>query len=266
MPPPYELPSFENPPLSEVALGIQFSPIPNYTLVDAQPVWRLFQDKFPEVSEQPPLAPQFETFGGAAPFSGVQFQFGPAIQSNRLWFVSADGSHLLQFQPDRFLTNWRKNDDQDYPRFEIIVEKFKDNLHQLADYVKNIKNANLDVNQAEITYVNIIPIEDFDEFYKWLEVLNPVEFSLEALNLKFSEVVYEVNRNPIARMHHDLQTVVALDGQSKALQFSLTYRGKPNDSEIESVLDFLGNGRLAIIKRFVELTTNEAHKKWGRLK
>jgi uncharacterized protein (TIGR04255 family) len=264
MPTQPELPSFRRPPLSEVALGVQFLPIPSYTLVDAQPVWQMYRNDFPEIAEQPPLPPQFETFGGGAQFSGVQFQFGPAIQSNRLWFVSRDGSHLLQFQPDRFLANWRKNGDDKYPRFEHISEKFGDNLRKLVTFVDSEKNAELDINQAEISYINIIPIDRFDEYHKWISFLNSMDFTTERLNLNLSEVVNGHDGHPIARLHHDLQTVVTLDGKNKALQLSLTYRGRPSDSKVQSVIEFLAQGRLAIINRFVELTTDEAHIEWGR--
>lgn len=132
---PDTLPDFSKPPLAEVVLGIQFSPVPAYSSVDARQVWELFKEAFPVVEERPLLAPQFETFGGANRPSSLGFHVGPPPVGSRLWFLSQDANHLIQFQSDRFLTNWRNGPNlQPYPRFEVIADSFERNLQILADH------------------------------------------------------------------------------------------------------------------------------------
>ena len=70
---PSHLPVFSNPPLDEVVLGIQFTPVSSYTSVHGNDVWALFREEFPLVQEHPALEPKFETFGGVNPTSGIDF-------------------------------------------------------------------------------------------------------------------------------------------------------------------------------------------------
>ncbi len=263
MPRPADLPDYGAPPLSELVLGVQFEPISGYSTVDAGAVWELFRSEFPIVQEQPPLAPQFETFGGGAS-PGVQIQFGPMIGPTRLWFVTEQGDHLLQFQPDRLLLNWRQNGEETYPRYEQIAAEFQECLSKLRNHVHVTKGYELDIKQIEITYINIIPVEDVSEQSKWLRILPAFGFPIEAMRANFAEIVQNEAGKPIARLHHDLQSVVNIDGQNKAFQLNLTSRGKPTLPGIDGALELLGKGRVAIVKRFTELTTNEAHDAWKR--
>lgn len=263
MPRPANLPDYGSPPLNELVLGVQFAPIPGYSTVDAGAIWNLFRSDFPVVQEQAPLAPQFETFGGG-PAPAVQFQFGPMIGSMRLWFVTEQGDHLIQFQPDRFLLNWRQSGEGRYPRYEQIAESFATCLRKLRDHVFAEKGYELDINQIEITYINIIPVGDVSECRNWFKLAPPFDFPLEALNTNATEIVASSEGKPVARLHHELQSVASIDGRSKAFRLNLTYRGKPQESGIDGALDLLGNGRVAIVKRFTELTTEEAHSAWSR--
>lgn len=260
---PSNLPDFGEPPLNELVLGLQFAPIPNYSSVDARDVWELFRTEFPVVQEQPLLPPQFETFGGG-PSPAVQFQFGPMVGPMRLWFANQVGDHLLQFQPDRFLINWRQSGDGCYPRYEQISQSFHDCVQRLSDHILKSKKSGLDINQIEITYVNIISAEGSHDLRKWLKVAQEIDFSVETLSMHFTEIVSGDEGKPVARLHHDLQSVVSMDGQGNAFQLNLTYRGKPNGSGIEDAFDLLGKGRVAIVNRFTDMTTDIAHRAWKR--
>lgn len=263
MPRPADLPDYGAPPLNELVLGVQFAPIPGYSTVDAGAIWDLFRSEFPVVQEQPPLAPQFETFGGG-PSPGVQIQFGPMIGPMRLWFVTEQGDHLLQFQPDRLLLNWRQNGEGTYPRYEQIATAFQECLCKLRNHVQAAKGYELDINQIEITYINIIPVEDVSEQSKWLRIFPAFGFPIETMSANFAEIAQSEDGKPIARLHHELRSVVSIDGRNKAFQLNLTYRGKPTLPGIDGALELLGKGRVAIVKRFTELTTNEAHDAWKR--
>lgn len=264
---PEYLPDFENPPLDEVVLGVQFSPIAAYSSVHAGHVWRLFENEFPIVQEQPLLDPQFETFGGANIQPNIQFQIGIPPVGSRLWFVSKDDSHLLQFQRDRFLTNWRRRPkNQQYPRYDGISKKFSENLEVLEKYLSENFSCVLDVNQAEVTYINIITVENFSEADRWFSVWNDGILDIEALNSSFSEIVKDENGIPLARLFHEIQSVFSIDGKHKAFKLTLTFRGKPSGRDVESTLGFLSRGHEAIVLRFKQITTDHAHQFWGMQK
>jgi len=263
MPRPAALPNFSAPPLNELVLGVQFAPIPGYSIVDSGAIWELFRSEFPIVQEQPILAPQFETFGGGQS-PGVQIQFGPMIGPMRLWFVTEQGDHLLQFQPDRFILNWRQNGLGTYPRYDHIAGVFQQCLGKLRNHVLSSKSYEIDINQIEITYVNIIPVEDVSEYSKWLNIMPAFGFPIEAMTANFTEIAQCENGKPIARFHHDLRSVISIDGRSKAFKLDLTYRGKPALPGIDGALELIGKGHVAIVERFTSLTTSDAHVAWKR--
>ncbi len=265
MPRPNHLPDFREPPLDEVVLGVQFAPIPTYTSVYAEKIWNLFRKVYPKVEEQLLLPPQFETFGGANLQPSFKFQVGVPPVGSRLWFVSEDENSLLQFQPDRFLTNWRKRPNlQAYPRFEGLAGTFSDNLKVLAQCLRSDFSYEIDINQAEVVYINLIPVEDLSQAGKWFSLWSGGLLNIEALNTSFTEVIVDANGKPFARLIHEIQSVFTVDGQHKAFSLTLTFRGKPNGTDIEAAMEFLSAGRDAIVTRFGEITTGEAHTFWGR--
>lgn len=262
---PVHLPDFTNPPLDEVVLGVQFSPVPSYSSVDAKDVWSLFRADFPRVEEQLPLPPQFETFGGLNPQAGFQFQLSQLPPGTRQWFNSADGNQLIQFQPDRFLTNWRKLQGlQPYPRYESISEAFERNLAKLRAHLLTAKSYDLEINQAEIIYINIIPMAETLDVDKWVSFWQAPLAEIELINLQLTQVIRNENGHPEARLHHEVQTVASLDGKNKALRLNLIYRGKPRGSAIADAMEFLSRGREVIVTRFAEITTKHAQTVWGR--
>lgn len=261
---PDHLPDFTDPPLDEVVLGVQFAPVPGYTSVHSMSVWELFQPEFPGIQEHLILEPQFETFGGANFQASPMIQVGEPPVGSRLWFLSPDENHLVQFQPDRFVTNWRKQPNpQPYPRFEGLSEAFEQNISKLAQHFEAEFSYGIDINQAEVAYINIIPVSDFSDAGDWFKLWNGGDIKVESLNTSFNEVIMGSDGQPIARLYHKIQSVFAVDGKHKAFRLSLTVKGKPQGNSIEAAMDFLKLGRDAIVTRFGEMTTEEAQKHWG---
>ncbi|MGP1394802.1 MAG: TIGR04255 family protein [Inquilinaceae bacterium] len=263
---PDHLPDFTDPPLDEVVLGVQFAPVPGYASVHSMKVWDLFKAEFLKVQEWPVLEPQFETFGGVNVQAGLRIQVGASPVGSRLWFLSDDENHLIQFQPDRFITNWRREPNtKPYPRFEGLAEAFEVNLRKLADHLESDFGYRVNINQAEVAYINIIPVKNFSEAGDWFELWNGGAFEVEALNTSFNEVIRGADGKPFARLSHQIQSVLAADGKQPAFRLSLTFKGKPAGSDIESAMAFLVTGRDAVVTRFGEITTKEAQTKWGRV-
>lgn len=264
---PEQLPDYTDPPLDEVALGVQFVPVPNYTSVFAWKVWELFKAEYPEVQELPPINTQFETFGGLNLQPSLQFHLGVPPVKSRLWFISPDENHLLQYQADMFLLNWRKHPNpQPYPHFEEIISAFGQNLQTLKKYFDSDFSYQININQAEVTYINIIPVESFSAAGDWFSLWDGKGLELEALNTSFDEIIRDQGGKPFARLKHEIQSVITVDGKQKALRVSLTYRGRPATNDIDSALDFLKEGRERIVTRFDYITTNKAHYIWGKKK
>jgi len=60
------LPRFRQPPVSEVAVGVQFQ-TPTLTPVHLGLYYERIKSRFPVASVQPPIAPTFETFDTILP-------------------------------------------------------------------------------------------------------------------------------------------------------------------------------------------------------
>lgn len=267
---PEQLPDYQNPPLNEVVLGVQFTPPRGYQQIYAGDVWKLFRSEYPVVQEQPPLPPNFEIFGlphtiGMA--SPLNFVTGAL--HDRFWFLAPKGEELIQFQQDRMLHNWRKiaGVENDYPRFESMIKLFRNELHQLQDYFAGLAEQKLAINQCEISYINHIEVDDLQptKISNWLNFINFPINDPEDFVANFRETIKDENGNPLGRIIYDMCLGISHMGK-RAIVLTLTFRGGPISPDIDSALKFIEKGRELIVCRFTEITTPEAHEIWRRQK
>ncbi|WP_324779905.1 TIGR04255 family protein [Thiobacillus sedimenti] len=260
---PDGLPDFRDPPLNEVVLGVQFSPVKGYQQIYAGEVRNLFKSEYPQVQEQPPLPPEFEAFGLSSPSAKINLVTGAT--HDRFWFLTPLGDELIQFQQDRLLHNWRKVGDETnpYPRFEAMLDRFRSELERLQAYMGGFSAPALAINQCEISYINHIDV-DSSRSDDWLRY---VSFATEPddFSLNFREVIRDSEGRPCARFSCEAVTGMK-SGSRRTIVLTLTVRGAPKGPEIDSALDFITSGRKVIVSRFADVTTDVAHKKWGRVK
>jgi uncharacterized protein (TIGR04255 family) len=262
---PPQLPEYNKPPVDEVVVGVQFGSLSELSSVYFGEVWALFKSEYPTVQEQIALPPQFETFGGQVPGASFHFGFGAAPPDPRLWFISEDENHLIQFQRDRLLCNWRKRTGEGtYPRFESVLTSFENSFRVLADHAESKFNQKVRINQFEVTYFNVIPIEAYSELGSWLTFVGDVPLKIEGFASNFHEILTDSDDVPFARLYCETQTVATPDGAKKAVRFNLTVRGAPKSSELQASLELFGLARETIVNRFTELTTAHAHTIWER--
>ena len=264
---PEHLPDFQNPPLNEVVLGVQFRPPRNYQQILAGEVWNLYRAEYPDVQEQRALAPSFETFG--LPASSGQFKLISGASHDRFWFVSPKGDELIQFQQDRLLHNWRKVGDgaNEYPRFERMVDRFQIELAKLEKFAATLSPQALQITQCEITYINQIDAKSnapmiVGDWLRSLSFQEPVR--PDDLSLTFRQVISDDGGKPQGRLIVEAATAFKEDG-SPLITLNITVRGAPREPSIRSAIDFISKGRELIVMRFAQLTTDLAHKHWGRL-
>lgn len=267
---PEHLPDFKKPPLNEVVVGVQFSNPQGYQQIHAGEVWNLFRKNYPNVQELQSLPPSFETFGLPHQQSMMhQISFATGGTHDRFWFLRPDGAELIQFQQDRLLHNWRKVGDGTnvYPRFESMIQKFKEELTKLQGYAASLMPQALLINQCEITYINHIKFSEGDSkaFSDWLRFLNFEKKQPDDFSMAFREVIRDDVGKPQGRFMCDASLGYLPDGQ-EIISLSLTVKGAPPGTDIDSALNFLSMGRDVIVRKFAELTTDQAHQKWERVK
>lgn len=266
---PDNLANFTNPPLNEVYMGVQFSRPKGYQQIHAGDVWKLFRDKYPIVEEYPAIPPNFETFGLHSPNSlAGEMNFVTTPFHNRYWFISSKKEQLIQFQQDRLLHNWRKVDAaSNYLRFENLISPFKNELDQFQQFITTLEpqSQSLVVNQCEISYINHIQINASEKISDWLSFFIFNNEEPEFFGLNFNNVIRAEEGEPLGRLICEVVEATNAEKQ-KIIVLTLTFRGAPINQTIESAIDFISMGRELIIKKFVELTSETAHKIWGRIK
>lgn len=265
------MPDYGAPPVVEASLGIQFDGLPNYNSLHAADFWADIKNEFPAVQEMAPLDPSFETFGlsdGAIRQHQIQLIQAP-IQP-RFFFVSADGSELVQLQRDRLSFNWRKRDNNsEYPRYPYVRQKLAAQLGNLQNWIKRNSLGELVPNQCEAVYVNRVPLRDGDgkqcglsHFFPWLEGLKG---RTEDGAFAFRRRLNDDEGNPVARLSFDLRYGTDQVGEREA-QMLLLVRGRPRDPNIDACLDLIDAEREVIVETFTDVTSSSAHTIWNRQK
>ena len=262
---PDDLPDFRKPPLHEVVIGIQFNPPKKYQQIYANEVWGLFRAEYSEVEEHDAIPPSFETFGLPSKGQHLSLTVGPV--HSRFWFVRPNGDELIQFQGDRLIHNWRKVGDEknEYPRFESMIQRFHGEIGQLESYVNGLSPQTLVISQCEISYINhILLIDEAPNASDWLCFLEFGGEEADDFSVVFREVISAEDK-PYARLTCDARLGVKSD-QQRIIQLTLTVRGFPRGSDVDSALEFMSKGRDLIVRKFADITTPAAHIKWERIR
>jgi uncharacterized protein (TIGR04255 family) len=259
---------FENPPVIETVIGLQFECL-EATSLQIGLVWSEFRDKFAVVEEQAELDPVIERFDGLQRPS-TNFRFVPVSPRLRFWFVNNGGDELVQVQKDRFFRNWRKSKGTEkYPRYEVLRNSFLADLTRFSRFVETELKQSLVPNQCEVSYINIIETDkpgDLSQVLTCLDrsskvsVVYPPE--LAVFNLK--SVLTAANGEPWGRIHIEAGTAINETENKAVVRLSLTARGKPDEPTLESAMNVLDKCHEAENVAFLSITTEEMQKKWGR--
>jgi len=263
------LPSFRKPPVFEVVLGVQFN-APQLGAVHVGGFHRRIRDQYPRVVQVPPIPPSFEVFLPAPASGGPAGPVGIALPSNaafpRQWFISDDDEHLVQFQSDRLLVNWRKGDgDRPYPRYSEVRHRFTEAFEAFQDFMREDVGAAFVPNQCEATYLNRIPVEDSSGWGRpgrWVRLWNDDAEETEAVQFSVNRLLTASDGSPYARLTISAEGGVTAAGP--AIMLNLLVRGRPLGSGPADVLDFLDRARATIVTQFAALASDEASRVWER--
>lgn len=267
------LPSFERPPVSEVALSVQFDKISGLRSFELSALWKRFAEQFPKVEEHPPLEPVVEQLKLGPQSGRIEFSVMNLPPVPRYYFISKSGNELIQVQPDRFGHNWRKTGEGDeYPRYEKIRQQFQANLESFCEFLGSERLGRFSPSQVEITYVNhIVSGAGWEQFGEIQKVLNVQSlkysdgFLGEAETIShFERHIIRYNDKPVGRLHIQAEPAYRVTDGKAILKLEMIARGYPLNGNLEGVLTFLDLGREYIVRGFASITTEEMHTIWGR--
>ncbi len=260
-----DLPEFDNPPVVEVAIGVQFRPLPGLRGLSLAPLQAVWRDAYPISQEQQPLMPVIE--GDPQGVGQLQLSLLP-VPVVRQWFLSESGNELVQVQPDRLLVNWRAGDPAEkYPRYRHMRSMFESRFAELARFAKGQGFGDLDVVQAELSYINVIQLgrEDLGRIETFLKGwsgtpghhLDPPEEARVTLTY----LVPDVGIPPV-RLYVEVSPAQLTTGE-RVLFFTLTIRGNPGGRSLDEALKFLDEAHSHLVRSFAELTQESMHALWG---
>lgn len=263
-----QLAAFDNPPVVEKAVGVEFSPLARWGVPHFGLYWSEINDEYPKFDVQPPLPSQIEAVDQAqrgAP--GLTIEFGDPSRV-RCWFLHRSDSQLLQLQDNRLILNWRRlRQDEEYPHYKTFLPVFQKEWQRFGGFLKRNQFEEPSVVQCELTYVNHVARgegwKDFGDLPRVTTLLAgtpkglPVPESI-ALNARFNMPEQQ------GRLHIALQPAIRNADGKEVLQVTLTVRGAPRGSGIENLVQWFDEGHKRIVAAFTEVTTPEMHKLWKR--
>jgi uncharacterized protein (TIGR04255 family) len=265
---PVDLPNYNNPPVSEVVIGIQFNQMA-ITGAHIGLFWQGLRDEFPKASEHPSLEPKIE-FLQPLRFSAPRLEIA-SWHGSRYWLTAEDDVQLIQVQSDRLLYNWRRGPrNAAYPHFEALHEKFRSIAENWSNFLKK-EGQTLALTQWEVTYINHILMPEgqptlADALSFWGgELDHALGGAAESGRIEAQRILTE-DSLPWARMYVSITTGVRVD-QVPLIALELTVRGPPGEKETwETTHDRLLRARRQIVMAFDTLTTPKMHAIWGRQK
>ena len=272
----FDLPDFTDPPVGEVVLSVQFPKIEKFEAAHFGRFWSALGTAFPKTETHAPLPPIVETFAApsAASKIGVQFREVPPI--SRAWFISDDGSRLIQVQPDRFSCNWRKMRSGDvYPRYELVRSEFDAVWQTFVGFLREqgLAPAMPPIIQCEVGYINHIAQgtawtkhSDAANVLRFLSSDVPLANCLRQETVSFSST-FEIRSSdsesvPIGRLHLDFGPGIETEKNQPIFILNLLARGMLKGGASDD-LQFLDLGRKVIVDTFKRISTPRMHLVWG---
>ncbi len=264
------LPDYENPPVVETVLGVQFDRLPGFTNAHLGGFWKVLPtEEWPEVSDAPPLPPQFEQFTEAARWAtGLQLQL-TQVPATRLQIKNKDGDRMIQLQNGRLHFNWLGQAGGRYPRYESVREGFVWALQRFTGFLAQEKLGDFRPNQWEVTYLNHIPkgtvwnTPDDWGFFGPLGVVPTVEGVAHGEG--FTGEWHFVIPDQRGRLHVKWQHGLTPEPKQEVIVLTLTARGplQQSDDAQQAILAGMDLGRETIVRSFKAFMDDMANKYWG---
>jgi uncharacterized protein (TIGR04255 family) len=271
-PPASALPSYREPPITEVVIGIAFKDAAGFSAAHAGDLWRTeWEPTFPGIEEHPPYLPPIERMDVPLEGPSISLELGDRPMT-RIWFISSDGQEVIQVQRDWFACNWRKvKPGSEYDRWPKRRAAFETHVVEFESYIRNRGLGKVTPTQCEVTYVNhIVAGSRWTTHGQLDQVLRLASTTHdgflptpEQIQVAASYVISNEEES-LGRLHVSAQPGALREDGTPIFVLNLTARGAPLAEGLEGALAFLDLGREWIVRGFAELTTTEMQDVWGR--
>lgn len=222
---------FDDPPVVEVVCGVQFSLPKPLKAAHIGGYWDTIRSEFPNTEDVAPLQPFID---GEEGIQSIEFTSIPPLR--RSWFVEPSGRHLVQLQEDRFLFNWKRVSDADeYPSYDKVIARFNERLDGFAEFLKSMNLGEPRFTMFEMTYVNIIRVENGLDVERPWRVLSDHLCRESAHRFLPQPEAFNWNTayslpNSSGKLHVIAQTSRSTKTGEKVLRLELAARGRANQN------------------------------------
>lgn len=142
-------PELDRPPVVEVALAAEFTPLGGLDIPKIVLFWQTMLQEYTIFQVQPPIvSPGTALIGiaGAPPM--------------RCWFINELESRLVQIQHDRIIYNWRRTTvAEEYPHYSSVRDAFISTWDRFWTFLESQNLAAPEVQQVEVTYIDHIELQ-----------------------------------------------------------------------------------------------------------
>jgi uncharacterized protein (TIGR04255 family) len=262
---------FVNPPIIELVIGAQFSPLIKFTSGHFGLFWKELGEEWGEPQDAPLLEDQFELFGQSstkvAMFPSMRLE--PLRLPGRFLLRHRDQSRLLQIQTTRFHLNWRKR-GVSYPSYRQLIKEFEEKYSQFILFTKQADVGEPVPNQWELTYVDAFLKDEYwhtpDDWYKFLPGLFSPLFPTTGLELileqRTAQWSYEIAPQK-GRLHIVAGLGYVSEDKRLALLLQMTARGPVGrEGGAETLRQGLDMGHEVAVEVFLRVTSEEAKQRW----
>lgn len=268
--PQFALADFDEPPVVETVLSLQFEKLTAMQVVHFGVFWNRIRSRFPITEERSALPSIVERFPDQVAGAGrIQFEAVEVPPLPRIWMVNGTGTEMIQLQNDRFIKNWRKAGEADlYPHYEPVIKPaFERDFREFQSFLAEERLGEIKVTQCEVTYVNHIVsgsgwlhFSEADQIFTFLNrPSQPTPGNAEDMSIHVRFPIAISDKRPIGRLHVDVQPALRASDNRPMYVMNLTARG-----QYGSGFDFFDIGRQWIVKSFERLTTEYMHRIWRK--
>ena len=143
------LPDYEMPPIIEVVCGLKFKGLESLKIPHYGAFWSKIDTKFPRCEHAQPI--------GSGPDVDDSVTGLPVP---RIWLINKPDDRLVQLQKNALLYNWRKCENEPYPRYEKIIFEYKSLLDSFQSFLGDRKLGEIAPVECKLTYINMISEKD----------------------------------------------------------------------------------------------------------
>jgi uncharacterized protein (TIGR04255 family) len=264
-------PDFANPPIVELVLGAQFSPLTRLTSGHFGLFWKELGDDWTDPSDAPLIEEQYELFDRpqiGTP-GGLQVRLEPVRLPGRFTISHKSRDRLLQIQTTRFHLNWRKQ-DHSYPSYKRLIAEFEELFARFSLFARRLALGQLAVNQWELTYIDSFPKGDYwntaADWPMFLPGLFGQLFSAEGLRIVLENRAAEwsyVIEPKRGRLHIAAGPGWWQGDKRQALLLQMTARGPVGEGGTETLRAGLDVGHDIAVGTFLRVVSEATINRWG---